>query len=224
MAPEQLQGSEADSRTDVFGFGCVLYEMITGLRAFAGDTPASVIAAVLEREPAPLPASSDQIAHPALDSIIRTCLAKNPDDRRSGGRDVWLALRRLGQVGEARAAVAPSKSRSRRAALPGFIAGLALASTVAVLYITSSRPPAVPAAPAVQSFIEFPNTRLFLPLLSPDGRYLSMFALPGTAGQEGQTLLVRRLADGRATWLAGTEHGFPLVHQSGRFDLGPLHT
>ena len=59
MAPEQLQGAEADSRTDVFGFGCVLYEMITGRRAFGGDTPASVIAAVLEHEPAPLPANSE---------------------------------------------------------------------------------------------------------------------------------------------------------------------
>src|SRR5215203_6169894 len=65
MAPEQLQGAEADTRTDVFGFGCVLYEMITGRRAFGGDTPASVIAAVLEHAPAPLAASSDQVAHPA---------------------------------------------------------------------------------------------------------------------------------------------------------------
>ena len=94
MAPEQLQGVEADTRTDVFGFGCVLYEMITGRRAFAGGTPASVIAAVLEREPAPLGASSDHVAHPALDAIIRTCLSKNSEDRWSSGHDMWLALRR----------------------------------------------------------------------------------------------------------------------------------
>ncbi len=87
MAPEQLQGAEADSRTDVFGFGYVLYEMITGRRAFGVDTPASVIAAVPEHEPAPLAASSAQVAHPALDAIIRTCLSKNPDDRWSSGRD-----------------------------------------------------------------------------------------------------------------------------------------
>ena len=99
MAPEQLQGVEADSRTDVFGFGCVLYEMITGRRAFGGDTPASVIAAVLEREPAPLPANSEEIIHPALEAFIRTCLSKNPEDRWSSGHDVWLALRRLGDAG-----------------------------------------------------------------------------------------------------------------------------
>ncbi len=82
MAPEQLQGAEADTRTDVFGFGCVLYEMITGRRAFSGDTPASVIAAVLEHEPAPLPANSEGFTHPALEAFIRTCL---PRTRRTAG-------------------------------------------------------------------------------------------------------------------------------------------
>ncbi len=139
MAPEQLQGAEADSRTDVFGFGCVLYEMITGRRAFGGDTPASVIAAVLEHEPAPLPANSDQITPPALDAIIRTCLAKNPEDRWSSGHDVWLALRRLTPAGEPPTAVAPSTRRSRRAAIPWVIAGLSLAIVIAALYRPFSR-------------------------------------------------------------------------------------
>ena len=176
MSPEQLQGATADARADVFAFGCVLYEMITGRRAFAGDTPASVIAAVLEREPAPLAASSDQIANPALDAVIRTCLAKNPDERWSSGRDVWLALRRLGQAGEAPSAVAPPKSRSRRVVVPWVIAALslALAATIAALYRPSSRPPTAPAAPALQSFIDFPNAWLVAPFLSPDGRYMSL--------------------------------------------------
>jgi eukaryotic-like serine/threonine-protein kinase len=211
MAPEQLQGAEADTRTDVFGFGCVLYQMISGRRAFAGDTPASVIAAVLEHEPAPLAADLDQVAHPALDAFIRTCLAKNPEDRWSSGHDVWLVLRRLGQGTELSRTAAPSKSRWHRAAILCAVAVLLLATNITALYRLSSRSAAVAGTPAVQSFIEFPSARLFLPLLSPDGRHLSMSALPGTAGQEGQTLLVRRLADGRATWLAGTEHGFPLA-------------
>ena len=134
MAPEQLQGAEADTRTDVFGFGCVLYEMITGRRAFAGDTPASVIAAVLEHEPAPLPANSEEITHPALEAFIRTCLAKNPEDRWSSGHDVWLALRRLTPAGEPPSALAPSTRRSRRAAIPWVIAGLSLAIAIAALY------------------------------------------------------------------------------------------
>jgi Tol biopolymer transport system component len=87
---------------------------------------------------------------------------------------------------------------------------LLLAANVGALYRLSSRSAADAATPAVQSFIDFPNSRLFLPSLSPDGRYLSMAALPGT-GQEGQSILIRRLADGRATWLAGTEHAYHLA-------------
>jgi eukaryotic-like serine/threonine-protein kinase len=69
MAPEQLQGKEADARSDIFAFGCVLYEMLSGRRAFRGSTAASVIAAILEREPEPLKTT------PPLDRVIRTCLA-----------------------------------------------------------------------------------------------------------------------------------------------------
>jgi eukaryotic-like serine/threonine-protein kinase len=212
MAPEQLQGATADARADVFAFGCVLYEMLSGRRAFAGATPASVIAAVLEHEPAPLAAGSEQIAHPEVDQFIRTCLAKNPDDRWSSGRDVWLALRRLGQAGEAPSAVVPSRSRSRRAARLWVIAGLcaALATGLAAVYRLLSRPPTAPAAPTVQSFIEFPNAWLVNPLLSEDGRYLALYSFSGV-GQEGRVILVRRLADGEATWLAGTEHAQPLT-------------
>ena len=100
MAPEQLQGLPADARTDVFAFGCVLYEMVTGRRAFTGDTPASVIAAILEREPAPMAGGSDPIPVPVLDAIVRTCLAKNPDDRWWSAHDVGVALARLGRVAE----------------------------------------------------------------------------------------------------------------------------
>ena len=70
MAPEQLQGSPADARTDVFAFGCVLYEMVSGRPAFAGATPASVIAAILEREPAPMAVGSEPIALPVLKPLF----------------------------------------------------------------------------------------------------------------------------------------------------------
>jgi serine/threonine protein kinase len=86
MSPEQLQGKEADARSDLFSFGCVLYEMLTGKRAFEGASPASVIAAILEREPAPLHFS------PPLERVIRTCMAKDPDERIQTARDVKTAL------------------------------------------------------------------------------------------------------------------------------------
>jgi Tol biopolymer transport system component len=82
MPPEQLQGKEADARSDLFSFGCVLYEMLSGRRAFEGQSTASVIAAILEREPAPLNLA------PPLERVIRTCLAKDPDHRFQNALDV----------------------------------------------------------------------------------------------------------------------------------------
>ena len=82
MAPEQLQGISADARSDIFSFGCVFYEMLTGKCAFPGSSPASVIAAILEREPAPLEVD------PPLARVVRTCLAKEPDDRFQNAADL----------------------------------------------------------------------------------------------------------------------------------------
>jgi serine/threonine protein kinase len=82
MAPEQLQGKGTDARSDLFSFGCVLYEMLTGKRAFEGASAPSVIAAVLEREPAPLEVS------PPLERVVRRALAKDPDQRFQTAREV----------------------------------------------------------------------------------------------------------------------------------------
>jgi eukaryotic-like serine/threonine-protein kinase len=86
MSPEQLQGKEADARSDLFSFGCVLYEMLTGRRAFDGASSASVIAAILEREPAPLEAA------PPLDRVVRRALVKDPEQRFQTARDLKAAL------------------------------------------------------------------------------------------------------------------------------------
>ena len=86
MAPEQLQSKPADARSDLFSFGCILYEMLTGRRAFEGEHPASVIAAILEREPAPLELS------PPLDRVVRRCLAKEPELRFQTAADLKTAL------------------------------------------------------------------------------------------------------------------------------------
>lgn len=96
MSPEQLQaqatGQEIDGRSDIFSFGLVLYEMLTGKRAFEGASPASVIAAIIER---PAPSIAD-VAPPALDRVLKKCLAKDPDDRWQTARDLkdeldWIA-------------------------------------------------------------------------------------------------------------------------------------
>jgi serine/threonine-protein kinase len=88
MSPEQLQGKDADARSDIFSFGLVLYEILTGKRAFNGDNAASIIAAILER-PAP---SVAPVAPAALDRVLQRCLAKDPEDRWQSVRDLRAAL------------------------------------------------------------------------------------------------------------------------------------
>jgi len=88
MSPEQLQSQEADARSDIFSFGLVFYEMLTGRRAFDGDSAASVIAAILEREPP----SVAEVAPAAIDRVLRRCLAKDPDQRWQSARDLKAAL------------------------------------------------------------------------------------------------------------------------------------
>jgi len=113
MSPEQLQGIEADARSDIFALGAVLYEMATGKRAFEGKSQISVASAILEKDPEP--ASQVQPALPEeLDRVIGTCLAKNPDDRFASAHDLKLQLGWIGPTPrpapEATAAAAPRRS------------------------------------------------------------------------------------------------------------------
>ena len=107
MSPEQLEGKEADTRSDIFSLGAVLYEMVTGSRAFGGKTTASTIAAILAAEPRPISAIHPSLP-PALDHLIQTCLAKDPDERLQTVHDVKLQLRWIAQS-PAQAGVAAGK-------------------------------------------------------------------------------------------------------------------
>jgi serine/threonine protein kinase len=92
MAPELLQGAEADARSDLFSFGCVLYEMLTGRRAFEGKSQLSVFSAILEKDPEPI-SVSQPLAPPMLDRVVSACLAKDPADRFQAAHDVAMDLR-----------------------------------------------------------------------------------------------------------------------------------
>lgn len=114
MAPELLQETKADARSDLFSFGCVLYEMITGRRAFEGKSQLSVFTAILEKDPEPITASQP-LAPPMLDRVVRACLAKDPSDRIQSAHDVAMDL---GWVDPLRQ-IQNLPPRPRQAAFPG---------------------------------------------------------------------------------------------------------
>src|SRR5512143_2414810 len=98
MAPEQLEGREADARADLFAFGAMLYEMATGRRAFQGASQASLISAIMSSEPPPI-ASLTPLAPPALDRLVRHCLAKDPERRIQSAHDLGLQIEWIRESG-----------------------------------------------------------------------------------------------------------------------------
>jgi Tol biopolymer transport system component len=113
MAPEQLEGKEADARTDLWALGCALYEMATGKQAFAGTSQASLIAAILEHDPPPVTATQP-LSPPALDRVVRQCLEKDPEDRWQSARDVSSELEWIAASGGGSGQSAASAMRVRR--------------------------------------------------------------------------------------------------------------
>src|SRR3954452_3579943 len=105
MAPEQIEGKEVDARSDIFAFGCVLYELLTGHRAFDGKSASSIMASVLATTPKPV-GEIIPLSPPALDRIVSRCLAKDPDDRWQTARDVAAELDWVSQGGS-RVGLAP---------------------------------------------------------------------------------------------------------------------
>src|ERR1700694_814093 len=98
MAPEQLEGKEVDARTDIFAFGAVVYELATGKRAFEGKSQASLMVAILERDP-PAMSSLQPMTPPALDRVVKKCLAKEPEKRWQAASDVCDELRWIAEGG-----------------------------------------------------------------------------------------------------------------------------
>src|SRR5208337_990493 len=142
MAPELLQGAEADARSDLFSFGCVLYEMITGRRAFEGKSQLSVFTSILEKDPEPITASQP-LTPPMLDRMVRACLAKDPADRFQSAHDVAMDLRWVADSAQAESAK-PSLQfdRSWTAWLAAILLGLiALAAFAGYRWAKSSEEP-----------------------------------------------------------------------------------
>jgi hypothetical protein len=129
MSPEQARGKRADARSDVFALGAILYEMLAGRPAFAGETAVDRLSAILHHDPPELTSSNRESVPPGLERIVRRCLEKDPEDRFQAARDVAFALDAVGGS-TSREVFATPRSRRRRV-LNGVIAALLLAATAA---------------------------------------------------------------------------------------------
>jgi hypothetical protein len=175
MAPEQLDGKEADARADLWALGCVLYEMATGRRAFEGATQASLISAIMRDAPRPM-AELAPLSPPALERVVRHCLAKDPDDRIQTAHDVKLQLEGIAEGGSQAGATALVGATSRGR---GRIVWVGLAAVVAALvlgvaagYVGRGRSVATSAGMADVSYlpVTFEEGFVFAARFAPDGR------------------------------------------------------
>ena len=202
MAPEQLEGKDADARSDIFSFGAVLYEMATGRKAFEGKSQAALISAILKDEPAPVSAVAP-MTPPALDRVVKTCLAKDPEDRFQTAHDIRLQLQWIAEGGSQVGLPAPvAKRRKSREKLAW---GLAAAAAVAAVSLGIGFMRRAPARPRLIRF-EIANpegiTTIDAPRISPDGRHLAFNA---TDSSGKSRIWVRPLNALAAQPLAGTE-------------------
>jgi eukaryotic-like serine/threonine-protein kinase len=141
MSPEQVRGKPADQRSDLFAFGAILYEMISGKRAFHGDSPADTMSAILKEEPPELSESARNVA-PALERIVRHCLEKNPAQRFQSASDVAFSLEALTEISTASksgAQAIPAPEPARRSWLLPIIAACAAVALCVGLYLVGKR-------------------------------------------------------------------------------------
>jgi tRNA A-37 threonylcarbamoyl transferase component Bud32/WD40 repeat protein len=202
MAPEQLQGRETDSRADIFAFGCVVHEMVTGKRAFDGSSAASVIAAVLERQPEPLGAVQP-LTPRSLQRLVSRCLVKDPEERYQSMWDVLLDLR---SIAEAPADAPPREAASGGRWLWPAVAAVCFAAAVVSNAVWMSRP--APEMAVTRFLVHPPPNTVFTDMaynttaISPDGRYL--ITSSGSIANNSD-LWLRPLSSVTALELGGTE-------------------
>ena len=222
MAPEQLEGKEADARTDIFALGAVIYEMATGKTAFSGNNRTSLITAILASEP-PAMTSLQPLTPPALERVVKTCMAKDPDSRWQSAQDLKLQLEWIAEGGSQAGVPAPVAARRRsREKIAWTLVALLTVAAVALGIGFLKR---APKSPPRVSFAIIPPEQHSFDLggsflgneISPDGNQLAL----RTSDSEGNTSLwLRPLDSVSARELPGTEGAERMVwSRNGRFLL-----
>jgi eukaryotic-like serine/threonine-protein kinase len=206
MAPEQLEGKEADARTDIFAFGVVVYEMATGKKAFEGKSQASLIAKILETDPPPI-SSLQPMTPPALDRVAKKCLAKEPEKRWQAASDVCDEVKWISDSAfQAGMAVPSLAARKKRVAW----AAAAVAVAIAVIAASALYWPRTPSLEThtVRFTVGPPEKGSFSPApmfltISPDGSKLAFVAADASGKPQ---LWVRALDSPAAQALSGTDN------------------
>ena len=200
MAPEQLEGREADARSDIFAFGAIVYEMVTGEKAFEGRNRPMLIAAITSLDPYPM-SKNQPDSTPTLDHVVQRCLAKNPDDRWQTAHDLLVQLRWAAEGGDVLLAATRARQKRERRVLAVVAAAVfffAVAATQAFVYWNGENEDEpfqlrVPVTGLSSSDIS----------ISPDGKLLAVVAKPNT--QEPSWLFVRPVGSTEFRRLIGTE-------------------
>src|SRR6266403_4550690 len=210
MSPEQIEGKEADPRSDIFSFGAVLYEMASGRRAFDGKSQLSVASAILEREPEPI-SVVQPMAPPTLQHVVQGALLKDPEARWQSAGDIARQLRWIRSPESSASAARPALPHQR--SWERWIWATAVAALVGLVlwFAVFAQPhPRVVRAyltPPPDAAFDFMGDFSGPPALSPDGTRVA-FAARGV--KEGNSIWVRRLDSANADKLAGTEGAYAL--------------
>jgi serine/threonine protein kinase len=231
MSPEQVKGRAVDHRSDIFSFGTILYEMLSGRRAFHGESAAETMSAILKEDPPDLSETNQRIS-PALERLVNHCLEKNPESRFHSASDLAFALEALsGSTGASTQTVtmpALAPQWIRRHALTGWIiAGAAILLAITIVAFTYFRSAPTTENPTMRFYISPPETTSFsgaANFISPDGRRVVFSAI----SKDGKRYLwIRSLDSLEAQLLPGTEDGLqafwsPDSHFIGFFAGGKL--
>ncbi len=208
MSPEQLRGQPADPRSDLFALGATLYEMLAGQSAFQRATPAETISAVLKHEPDAIGAPASAAMPPTLESIVRRCLEKDPDERFQSAKDLGFALRSVfSSTPTAGTSIAPPFARPKwpwTALLIVFV--LAAAIAVAWFTVRLSRPASPRGVLTAVPFTSFPGQEV-APTSSPDGSQIA-FAWSPEGPQDQFDLYVKVIGSEKALRLTASPAKF----------------